>query len=100
MIRSSLALAGRTSLFASFPALRTGLLSLSPFLLRPATVARIEKAASRLRRTSRDESSAHTPKPYVDAHGQLSADVIIIGETVHEASVSMIPAARGQEILL
>jgi hypothetical protein len=44
-----------------FPALRTGLLSLGPFLLRPA-VARIEKATSRLRRTSRDKSSAYNPK--------------------------------------
>jgi hypothetical protein len=44
-----------------FPALRTGLLSLSPFLLRPALV-RIEKATSRLRRTSRDKSSVYNPK--------------------------------------
>jgi hypothetical protein len=45
-----------------FPALRTGLLSLSPFLLRPAVV-RIEKVTSRLWRTSRDKSSAYNPKP-------------------------------------
>jgi hypothetical protein len=44
-----------------FPALRTGLLSLSPFLFRPAVV-RIEKATSRLRRTSRDKSSVYNPK--------------------------------------
>jgi hypothetical protein len=44
-----------------FPALRTGLLSLSPLLLRPALV-RIEKATSRLRRTSRDKSSVYNPK--------------------------------------
>jgi hypothetical protein len=45
-----------------FPALRTGLLSLSPLPPSPAVV-RIEKATSRLQRTSRDKSSAYNPKP-------------------------------------
>jgi hypothetical protein len=43
------------------PALRTGLLSLSPSLLRLA-VARRAKAASWLRRTSRDKSSRYNLK--------------------------------------
>ena len=48
MFRSSLA--GRTSLFASFPS--------TPYW---ATFTK----------PLRDESSAHTTEPYVDAHGQL-----------------------------
>jgi len=50
--------AGRTPLFASFP-------STSYW----ATFTKSLPPPLKLRRTSRDESSAHTPKPYVDAPG-------------------------------
>jgi hypothetical protein len=76
MFRSSLALAGRTFLFCIIPSTSywaTFTKSLPPSprrrfaMARPSccgrSAARRAKAASGLRRTSRDESSAYTPKP-------------------------------------
>ncbi len=60
MFRSSFA--GRTSLFVSFPS---------------------TSYRATFTKSLRDDSSAHTPKPYVDAHGRLPDDVIILCETVH-----------------
>src|SRR6266404_5806343 len=56
-----------------------------------ATVVRVEKAASRLRRTSRDEPSAHTPKPYVDLDGRLPDEV---GSASLPTSVNNLSTAR------
>jgi hypothetical protein len=52
MLRSSLA--GRTSLFVSFPS---------------------TSYRATFTKSLRDDSSAHSPKPYIDAHGLLAGSV-------------------------